>query len=634
MNINNIQDKLKACIKRINVYFTKAKDVFINKSKEVIKKINLKCFKKMHEKVGTIFKLALKNIKSINLKEINKDKVINLFHQYKTSILRVCSIIVILSVGISILSIKKVEEKKYTITDNKAEAYYYEGNFDKAITEYESLLKQDSSKVLYLMKISEIYSVKGDIKNSEIYIDKAKKTKSKNAELLNYIVFTEFMNKNLKGALSDGETAIKLYPKNKSIIKTMFSVYMANNEIDKAKLLILGYPLDIKSAYDCAEYSRMLMLSGDFDKGLQELQFAYEKDKDEYKIYDVLSQIAVYNKDLILEKITDLSNKMPKENSYKMWLAKIYSLSPDTADMADKIMVSIKNENLGKIEVKLIQASILQNSKDTNKNKEADKLIEEVISKNKNDYRVLHTAAWYYLNKKDLVKAEKYCKESIVKNKNYTDNYGFLMPEILKAQGKSIGGEPYFRTAMYKEPYNYNIMLNVANFYWYTTKNTEKALEYFKLAELIKPEDPEIKYNMALINISNNKLDDAIPYLKACIKLSDSVPKYHRTLGTIYMNKGMNNEAISEIRYAYHADEEDVLNLNNAGAYYYLIDGNLDKGLYNLQQAYEGLSKGNYDKYTKDTITSNYNKAKEVYDKYKNGKGGESIAVPNFIFFY
>lgn len=620
MNTYNIKDKLKACIKIIKEKFVKVKKISIEK-------LNLK-------KLGQILKTAFSKVKQINFKKLNKEKLIGFFHNYKASILKICSIIVLLAVGTYVISSKKVEEKKYTITDNKAEAYFYQDNFDKAIAEYESLLKKDSSKVLYLMKISEIYSVKGDVKNSEIYINKAKKTKSKDPEILNYIIFTEFMNKNLKASLQDGEAAIKLYPKNKSIIKSMFSIYMANNEIDKAKLLILAYPLDIKSAYDCAEYSRMLMLSGDFEKGLQELQLAYTKDKDEYKIYDVLSQIAVYNKDLILEKITALSNKMPKETSYKMWLAKIYSLSSDTADMADKILESMKSENLGKIEVKLIKASILQNSKDTNKNKEADKLIEDVINKNKNDYRVLHTAAWYYLNKKDLTKAEKYCKESIVKNKNYTDNYGFLMPEILKAQGKSIEGEPYFRTAMYKEPYNYNIMLNIANFYWYTTKNTAKAMEYFKLAELIKPEDPEIKYNMALIDISNNKLDDAIPYLKACIKLSDSVPKYHRTLGTIYMNKGMNNEAITEIRYAYHADEEDVLNLNNAGAYYYQVDQNLDKGLYNFQQAYEGLSKGNYDKYTKDTITSNYKKAKDVYDKYKNGKGGESISIPDFIFFY
>lgn len=568
--------------------------------------------------------------KVIEKVKINSNKIVKYVGTHKKNVILVATALVLVFISFIIITINKVEDKKYNITDNIAEKYYYAGDYGNAISEYKKIYEKDNKNPLWLMKISEVYSVQDDVVNSQKYIDKVKAAKSKNVEVLNYITFTEFMNHTYGSALNDGEKALKIFPKNKKLIKTMFSVYMANGMLTKAKDLVQLYPQDTKSAFDTAEYSRILMLSGDFEKGLQKLKDAWYLDRDEYKIYDVLSQISMYNKDTILEKISNLSTKNPDEPCYKMWLAKIYSLTDGTADQAGKILDSIKNKNIGKIESKLIEASVYQN---TNKIAKSDEIIEDLIKKYKDDYRILHTAGWYYLNKKQYDKAEKYCKESIIKNKSYTDNYSFLMPEILKAKGKSLEGEPFFRTAMYKEPYNYNIMLNVANYYWYTAKNTAKALEYFKLAEIIKPTDPEIKYNMALIDISSSKTDDAIVLLKECIKLSDAVPKYHRTLGTIYLNKGKSSEAISEIRYAYHGDENDVLTLNNAGCYYFSVEGNVEKGYYNLMKAYEGLN-DTHDKYTKDTIKSNFTKAKAILDKYKNGSPNENITIPNFVLFY
>lgn len=516
------------------------------------------------------------------------------------------------------------------ITDNKAEEYFYNGDYDKAVNEYKLIMDKDSNKVKWQLKIAEVYSVQGDVYNSNKYVDEAKKDKIPDGDTQNFLVFTEFMNKNYKAALDDGTSGLKLYSSNKKLIKTMFTVYMANGQLNQAKKLIATYPKNDKSAYDVAEYSRMLMIVGEWDEGFKQLKYAWNIDKDEFKIYDVLAQVSDYNKNDLLESIGKLVSKNPSDFAYKMWLAKIYSRYEETADQANKLLNTIKSKDMGNIEIKLIEASTLQN---LHQNDKADKLIEQVIKDNKNDYRVLHTAGWYYLNKKDLDKAEMYCKESIKKNKDYPDNYGFLMPEILKARGKSLGGEPFFRTAMFKEPYNYNIMLNIADFYWNTSKNTDKALEYFQFAELVKPDDPEIKYNMALININNKKDEEAIKILKQCIKLSDSIPKYHRTLGAIYMAKGNNPEAIKEIRAAYSEDETDVLTLNNAGCYYIMVDGNLDRGMYNLQKAYDGLNKL-HDKYSTDIIKDNYNKAKKLIDQYKSASSSGKLKVPNFVVLY
>lgn len=569
---------------------------------------------------------ALKSkIKKLDLKKIDFKGLIK--NKYFAAVAGVVLLTIILGSALIKLSINK----KYVITTNKAEEYFYKAEYDKAIAEYKSIADKNKDNASWWnLKIAEVYSVKGDHDSSKKYIDKVKAVNSTDPKVLNLMVFTEFMNKDYKASETDGEKILNSDYKDKSLIKTMFTVYMANNEIEKAKILIRLYDVNKKSAYDMAEYSRMILLLGQWDDGLKALRDAWNLDKDEYKIYDTLSQIAVYNKDALLEKITQLSTKNADDIAYKMWLAKIYSQDKGTASQAQELIDELKGKDTGKIEIKLIQASVYQNSGQAAK---GDEMINKIITDNPDDYRVLHTAGWYYLNKNDINKAEKYCKESIVKNKNYPDNYGFLMPEIMKAKGKSLEGEPYFRTALYLEPYNYNIMLNIANYYWYTAKNSGKALEYFKFAEIIKPQDAEIKYNMALIYINDNNNAEAINLLQKCIKINDMVPKYHRTLGTIYFLEKNTASALKEIRYAYAGDENDIMTLNNAGCYYISVDGNLDRGFYNLNMAYKGINK-NTDQYTKQVIESNYKKAKLLMDSYKNGKPNTKLKVPEFTLFY
>lgn len=604
--------------------------------KEKIKKVKDYVLKMFHYVKINIIKFFRNITNKVNAKKLYKS--INKDVLYY--ILRIVVSLIIITTTLLAPSInfkqEEKKEKKVTITDNKAEEYFYEGSYSKAIEEYNKILLNDKDNSWWEVKISEIYSVEGDIENSKKHIDLAKemivtdKDEDRKAKVLNYIVFTEFMNKDYKLALENGQEALKAYPKNTIIYKTMFTVFMANNVLKSASDLISNYPLNIKSAYDMAEYSRMLMIVGRWDEGLTVLRNAWNIDIDEYKIYDVLSQSYSYNKDTLMSKITALSVKNPEDIAYKMWLAKIYSLSVDTSDQANNILTSIGNGNAGKIEVNLIKASIFQNSNQLGK---SDELLNSIIKQYPNDYRVLHTAGWYYLNKKDYSSALSYCKQSIVKNKDYPDNYSFLMPEILKAEGKSIEGEPYFRIALSKEPYNYNIMLNIANYYWVTSQNLDKAIGYFKLAEIIKPSDSEIKYSMANVYLNANKEIEAIDLLKQCIKIDASVPKYHRMLGTIYLIEKNSSEAIKEIKLAYQADQQDILTLSNAGCYYITFEADLARGLLNLQKASQGITTST-DAYTKEKINDNYSKAKQLQSDYSNGKSNDKLKIPEFTLFY
>lgn len=531
---------------------------------------------------------------------------------------------------ISIMLIKGTKTPDLSSLKAEAEKHFFAQEYDLAIEKYSELAEKDKLSPKWNIKIAEIYSVKNDLSNSLKYINVAKQYKEIDAETYNYMIFTEFMDGKYEEALKDGEIALSKFPKNKSLIKTMFTVYMGNNKTEKAQDIISDYPVDIKSSYDTAEYSRMLMLVGKWEEGYKELKRAWKLDKDEYKIYDVLAQISVYNKDSLLQNITALSEKYPNDLVYKMWLAKIYSLSVDTVDQAKKLIDTLATKEVGNIEIKLIQADIYKNMDELEK---SDKLIEDVISDHPDDYRTYHSAGWYYLYKKDYKKAKEYCDKSIEINKEYPDNYGFLMPEILKQGAEKLKGEAYFRTALFKEPYNYNIMLNLANYYWYTANDSGKALKYFNLASIIKPEDAEIKYNMALIKLADGKVDEAIEILKACSKLNELMPKYYRTLSTIYMTQNKSAEAKIAFQNAYNADKEDILTLNNAGCYYITIEQNLDRGFYNITKAYEGLN-DSYDDYTKKIILENYDKAQKLKESYTKGKDNEVLKIPEFTLFY
>lgn len=519
--------------------------------------------------------------------------------------------------------------KSYEEEGSRAEDYYYRGQYHKALEEYKKLEEKDSLNGLWEAELAKIYSIKGDAENSKNHLEKAKREENVSADILNNIVFTNFMNKEYDAALETGKAALNKFPKHKGLVKTMFAVFMANNKMEDAENILNIYPVDIKSAYDLAEYAQMLMTAEKWEEGYKALKKAFNIDKDEYKIYDVLAQISMHNREALIQSISSLSQKDPKDLAYKMWIAKIYSIGEATSKEAEKLIDEIKSIEAGGIELELLEAYVLQNLKQNDK---ADEIIKRLIEENKEDYGVLHAAGWYYLNKGDYAAALNYCNKSILKNKAYTDNYAYLMPEIFRKTEETEEAEPYFRTALYMEPYNHNIMLSAADYYLNSAKDSERALQYFKLAEIIKPLEPKIKYSIAEINISNKNIEEAVKLLKQAIDLDESNGKYHRTLGTVYLLSGKPEEAIKEIRQAFNCDKKDILALNNAGCYYITETVNFTKAEYNLRKAVEGITSAT-DRYVSDSIKENYKKVKEFMDSYNKGNGN-TLKMPDFVLFY
>lgn len=599
---------------------------FVKNYVEIAKKL-LSNIKKTSKKVWTVF---IKKNKELRKKYLEYD-----------SVLIITGVIVFAFIVISLCKQPIQANTGQVSANNKAENYYYKGDYDKAISEYEKLQEKDDWPI-YKAKIAEVYSVKGDYKDSnnileevvskrnELVTDKNKESySSKDLELGNLVTFTYLMNGEIEKAESAGEFFTNEDGTDKALKKTMFTVYLASNKLDKAKEIISNYDVDTESSFDLAIFARMNMLLDDYDKGFELLKESWNKNKDEIKVFDTIEQIAANKPDEIIQKLTALKEKNPKEVCYKTWIVKCYSMQSTKTNQPDLILAEIGDADVGNFVFDSIKVKLYQNR---GQKSAADELEQKIIDNEDDSYASNHVKAWAYIDKKEYDKAYELCEKSISLNSDYADNYGYLMPTIMLKMKQSSQSEAYFRTALNKEPFNYNIMERAAEYYNSMGNSDKRGYKYYKLASQVRPNDAEIFYNMALIQLANNESDSALGTLKRCVELDKTCSKYPRTIATVLLDKNKNEEAIAQIRISYALDKEDIKTLNNAGCYYISIDGNLQRGMINLKYAYDNI-RDDTDSDTKKTISENYQKAKELQDEY-NKNNGAQLTVPNFEMFY
>lgn len=129
--------------------------------------------------------------------------------------------------------------------------------------------------------MAEVCSVKGDydrasslidevyeIRNNLIENNKDEKYKKKDAELGNYITLISLFDGKDKAALEYGEIFLKENPDNKTLQRTMFTVYLLSENENKAKEILEKYAVDEEDSYDLALYARMNMLVNKWVKAL------------------------------------------------------------------------------------------------------------------------------------------------------------------------------------------------------------------------------------------------------------------------------------------------------------------------------------------------------------------------------
>ena len=494
-------------------------------------------------------------------------------------------------------------DEAVTISNNKAEEYYYDGKFDDAINEY-MLMQNDDVWPIWTVKAAEVYSVKGDmaqadnllreavVKRDKVMLENGDKYIEQDQELINQVVFTFYINNELEQAESLGEYYLTTYSKYKPLLKTIFAVYLANGDTKSAEDVVASYPIDDESAYDLAILAKMQIMLGNYDDGLNNLKKSYNLDKNEIKSFDVIMETCEFDKRTLLDEINKLSEENPKEEAYQVWLEEINILDESNVNSVEGIIDEINT-------------SIDVNNLD------------------EDSYIYNYVEAWSYYNKGQYDKALEACNAAIVANPEYINTFGILIPKILIVTENPDKVEGYFRTAIYNEPFNYNLITSISRIYENDLKNYDKAKEALNFALSLNKDEDVLYYNLAFIDLAMENIDEAITNLKKAISVDENNYKYYRTLGTVYFNNKDYDKAIESIRKAYSLNEKDVLSLNNAACYYIMVDKDIWRGYSNIESAYNDMP-SDLDQDLKDVITKNYEVIKKVYDKYVND---ESTAI-------
>lgn len=527
---------------------------------------------------------------------LKENKKVNKENTYIGSIVTlVLSLVFAFVVLVSIQAI--MGEKTVSITVNKAEQYYYDGKLDDAINEYMTM-QNDDIWPIWTVKAAEVYSVQGDVTQSDNLLREAmvKRDKSmleggdkyieQDKELINQVVFTFYINNELDQAESLGEYYLTKYSTYKPLLKTMFAIYLAKEDTKSAEEIVKSYPVNEEDAYDLAVLAKMEMMLGNYDDGLSNLKKSYNLDKNEIKSFDVIMETSEFDKDKLLNKLKELSEEAPKEEAYKVWIDEINMLDSSNMDLDEAITNEI-NDNIN------------------------------IEALDKDSYVYNYAEAWNYYNKGQYDKALEYCNAAIVANPEYENTFGILMPKILIANGNADKIEGYFRTAIYNEPFNYNLITSMGKVYESDVQNYDKAKASLNFALSLNKDEDALYYDLAFVDMDMENTDEAIKDLNEAISINKDYYKYYRTLGTVYFNDKNYEKAIENIRKAYSLNEKDVLSLNNAACYYIMVDKDIWRGYSNIESAYNDMP-SDLDQVSKDLITKNYEKIKKVYDKYVN----------------
>lgn len=523
------------------------------------------------------------------------------------------------------------KEEKVTISSNPGEEAYFNGKYDAAITEFTSLQEKENWPS-YMVSIAKIQSMQGNYIKSNDSLQKAYENRNKvidtksseieniqekDIDLASQIIFTYFLNGEYKKALEYGEFYLSIYPEDSKLQQTMFTIYLSNNENDKAKELVENYNLDDENSEDLVSLAQMNFIIGNYETGLNLLSEAWNVDEDSLKIFDAVEQVS--NQTALLDKAVKAQEKNGDKEFYKAILAKIYSLNESKKEKALTLIEELKDDNVESVNIELLEYSVLKDESD----EEAQNIID--ILKDKYDETTFvgnYVRSIESYNNKKYDDAFKYAKKCIAADREYNGTYYFIK-EIKAAQQKPEGAEPFIIDSMYNETYNYNTIVKTAEYYKNVVKDSNKSIHYYELAGCVNQKDADIFYNIGLIQINNQRIDEAITSIKKSISINGNVANYYRTLGCIYLDKKEKEKSIDYIRKAYSLDENDILTLNDAAYYYAMIDNNIDRAMTNIKSAYKGINDKTKEDHKK-IITDNYNRIKVAFDSSKKDSSSKT----------
>lgn len=172
----------------------------------------------------------------------------------------------------------------YDAIFNRGLCYKYMGSYDKAIGDWQSVIKGDSAHELARYEVAHYYFNKGSYSEAKPYLDELMVMNPSEAKYAYDRGVIDFVGGDLDGALEKYNAAIKADASHAYALNDRGSVYMKKGEMSKA---IADYEkaakADSKSAFIYNNLGSAYRKNGDFDKAIESYSKAI-KLKDDYAI--------------------------------------------------------------------------------------------------------------------------------------------------------------------------------------------------------------------------------------------------------------------------------------------------------------------------------------------------------------
>lgn len=133
-------------------------------------------------------------------------------------------------------ALKILEQYKSQVADDPGfyaqlgDVYFSSKKTDLALKTYLKVLSLDPAYPAIHSKIATIYSLKNDLKNSEVYFDQALKLDKKNASLYGSLASIKLANGKIDEAIAHAKRAIQLKP-TKEVYVTLGTAYELQNDL-------------------------------------------------------------------------------------------------------------------------------------------------------------------------------------------------------------------------------------------------------------------------------------------------------------------------------------------------------------------------------------------------------------------
>lgn len=585
-----------------------------------------KLFSKMKKSLASMKNIIIKLFNRMNFEKIKKihnncTKKINKFKNFFYDKVKIGEEIVwilipcILTLFIVLILKPGINLQTYNIAKNKGEEAYYEGNYDLAISEYNSLQEMEEWPE-YTLEVANIYSMSHELeksnsilKESIIIRDRLNKENididntEKDEEFINKILFIFNMNKDYDETIGLGEQYLKEKGISNDIIKNLFMAYFAKNHEYKAEELLNKFIVEEDSVADKTELANMKGLMGDFNGAFELLKEAFNLEPKSILIYDTIEELFEFNSEALIEA---LESQESNDTFYKFMLIKAYSQSSkeEHINKAKDLYSELGDEENDNYILDLIGYSIY---KDINYLENAYE-----NSENEEEYIEAYVKALYNYKTDNIKEAKNESYRSITLKEDYDKVY-VLLADIMNREANNKASEVYLREALEKKPYSYKTILKIENFYSNVLVDEVNARYYLDMAINIRKEDSNLYYKLAKLDLSIESYEDAIINLEEAISLDPENGNYYRTLGAIHLELENYEEGIENTRYAYSLNENDVLALNNAAVFYVNVERDVYRAYDNITSAFEDMPLSVSEE-NKEIIIENYNKIKSLYE--------------------